>query len=144
MLASVFSKQENPFFKKLLMQRTDFSKHCFAYEHFQKKENTFLKLHRPISALYSTVHVQCMYSACTVLVQCLYSALYIACTVQVRYIFRMLYGVNCLLCRDNGREAWLVLCRNQDVGDIEPPGGLSYEDDDYMYINHKLPIYFNV
>ena len=74
---------------------------------FKKRRTLFLKLHRPISALYSTVHVQCMYSACTVHLQCMYGActvhlfyLYSACMVHVQCIFRMLYGVNRLLCRD--------------------------------------------
>ena len=46
--------------------------------------------------------------------------------------------------RDNGRESWLALCRNHGVDDIEPPDDTPYEDDDYIYINHKLLIYFDV
>ena len=65
------------------MQKTDFSKHCFAYEHFQKRRTFFIITHMPQSALYSTVLVRCLYSAYTVLIQCLYSA----CTVLVRCIY---------------------------------------------------------
>ena len=44
----------------------------------------------------------------------------------------------------NGIEIWLALCRNHGVNDIESPGDPSYENDDYIYINHKLPIYIDV
>ena len=44
----------------------------------------------------------------------------------------------------NGREAWLALCRNHGFENKEPPDDPSYEDDDYTYINHKLPIYRDV
>ena len=41
----------------------------------------------------------------------------------------------------DGREAWLALCRNHGVNDIEPQTDPTYEDDDYIYIDHRLPIY---
>ena len=44
----------------------------------------------------------------------------------------------------NGREAWLALCLNHGVDDTELPDDPSYEDDDYIYINHKPPIYVDV
>ena len=44
----------------------------------------------------------------------------------------------------NGREAWLALCRNHGVDNIEPPDEPSYEDDDYIYVNHKNPVYLDV
>ena len=44
----------------------------------------------------------------------------------------------------NGREAWLALCHNHGFENKEPPDDPSYEDDDYTYINHKLPIYIDV
>ena len=46
--------------------------------------------------------------------------------------------------RNDGREAWLALCRNHGVENNEPPDDPSYEDDDYTYINHKLRIYKDI
>ena len=45
---------------------------------------------------------------------------------------------------DNGREAWSALCRNHSVVDTEPPDDTTYEDDNYTYIIHHLPIYSDI
>ena len=45
---------------------------------------------------------------------------------------------------DNGRAAWEALCRNHGVVDIEPPDYTTYEDDNYTYIIHHLPIYSDI
>ena len=73
------------------------------YRERRMSTSIFNMIHRPKSALYSTVHVHCMYSACTVLVQCIhctctvlvqcmYSAFLGCCTVQIVCSVRPYYG----------------------------------------------------
>ena len=45
---------------------------------------------------------------------------------------------------NNGRDAWFALRRNHGVENIVPPNEPSYEDDDYVYINHRDPAYHNI
>ena len=44
----------------------------------------------------------------------------------------------------NGRKSWLALCRNHGVDNIESPDVPLYEDDNYIYVNHKNPLYLEV
>ena len=37
-----------------------------------------------------------------------------------------------------------MLCRNHGVEDIIPANEPSYEDDNYVYINHRDPVYHNI
>ena len=45
---------------------------------------------------------------------------------------------------NNGRDAWFALCRNHGVENIVPADEPSYEDDNYVYINHRDPVYHNI
>ena len=45
---------------------------------------------------------------------------------------------------DNGRAAWEALLRNHGIVDTEPPDYTTYEDGNYTYIIHHLPIYSDI